>query len=121
MEEQKPNIDFLMVRLGNKLWRLQYADDLKGDVGSTDRPNRIRKKIQIKTMQTEKEELDTLLHECRHAQNWNESETAVARDAKELTEILWTLGWRRDPSLSPIFNVQPGDFSDDPPCEESHA
>lgn len=42
-----------------------------------------------------REALITLLHECRHAQNWDETESTVDRVANEEGSLLWRLGYRR--------------------------
>ncbi len=39
--------------------------------------------------------LDTLLHECLHASNWDKSEKVVERTATDTGKLLWRLGYRR--------------------------
>ena len=39
--------------------------------------------------------LQILLHECGHAQNYKKSEKVVDREAVELSDLLWRLGYRR--------------------------
>ena len=40
-------------------------------------------------------ELETLIHESLHAENWAETEKVVSRVGKEIADFLWRLGYRR--------------------------
>ena len=42
-----------------------------------------------------KNELETLLHESLHAENWAATEKVVTRVGKEIADFLWRLGYRR--------------------------
>ena len=42
-----------------------------------------------------KAELITILHECLHAENWHTTEATVDRVSKEISSLLWRLGYRR--------------------------
>ena len=42
-----------------------------------------------------KDELETLIHESLHAENWAASEEVVMRVGKEISDFLWRLGFRR--------------------------
>lgn len=42
-----------------------------------------------------KQGLQTLVHECLHAENWSVSEKIVDRCAVEIGSLLWRLGYRR--------------------------
>ena len=40
--------------------------------------------------------LETLIHESLHAEDWRQTEHTVGRVAKEISDLLWRIGWRCD-------------------------
>ena len=42
-----------------------------------------------------KMEMEILIHEMLHASNWYKAEHTVDRTAKDITRLLWRLGYRR--------------------------
>lgn len=42
-----------------------------------------------------KQGLVSLIHECLHAENWDDSEKKVDRVAVDIGNLLWRLGYRR--------------------------
>ena len=41
-------------------------------------------------------ELDTIIHECLHACQWDLSEEAIDETACSVARVLWRLGWRNE-------------------------
>lgn len=88
----------MILRLGGRDWKLtRPTRPLKGWArdGTIGHCIKGRKVIQVLGTLTGKEELATLLHEARHAQNWDLDEEAVERESRELAEMLWAMGYRR--------------------------
>lgn len=44
--------------------------------------------------QNDKNLLESTIHECLHLLNWRKSEQKVDKSAKEITSILWRIGFR---------------------------
>ncbi len=42
-----------------------------------------------------KKGLESLIHEVLHAMNFNRAETKIESEARQLTNLLWRLGYRR--------------------------
>lgn len=64
--------------------------------GQCDPPDTKNKTITINTALTEFEELDAIIHEIRHAENWDLYEEGyVDARSTELAKILWKIGYRR--------------------------
>lgn len=105
--------------LGDKKYNVVFVEKLPKDAcGWCDSPTKKGKKIQIKADQPEKGLLDTVLHEALHGVNYHWSEHHVAKVAEQLTQLLWSLGYRRDPNVK--FKVHEANLSDETPCEETH-
>ena len=65
------------------------------DKGTIEAPNIKGKRIFIREELKEKDELDTVLHECLHAADWWKDEEWVDEVAEDIARILWRLGWRK--------------------------
>lgn len=73
------------------LWCIQFKRRMpSGLKGIADREHRL---IQCQDRQGPLERLTTLIHEVRHAQDWDRDEEAVEREARELAQILLDLGY----------------------------
>lgn len=57
---------------------------------STKRPA-LRVSVDISTQKG----LETLIHECFHAENWSVTEEVVDRASYDIARLLWRLGFRR--------------------------
>ena len=66
------------------------------DFGSCDNPKDYAKEIVVRKNMDEKEELDTNIHEFLHACFWDLTEEAITESAKDITEALWKLGYRKN-------------------------
>lgn len=81
----------MRLKIRKQTWTIQDADDL-ADYG---RCHHNKRKIEIRTKQTDKERLDTLIHEVLHAANPQFTELRVVALAGCLQVALWRDGWRR--------------------------
>jgi hypothetical protein len=60
------------------------------------------RRILIHNKLTPKRELEVVIHEALHAADWHKDESWVKVVAKELSQMLWRLGYRRDHEQSEI-------------------
>lgn len=86
--------------LGGKLWTLRWVNRLgksgDGKYGDWFEHNDTRR-IRIRRAQSEKDELDTVIHEALHVCGMNLTEEWVTQTANELTALLYDkLGYRRE-------------------------
>lgn len=64
--------------------------------GSTMCSRRSELELLIRTDKcSERNILDTTIHEALHACDWDKSEKKVERTAKDISRFLWRLGYRR--------------------------
>jgi len=78
-----------------RAWELKFGNPGKGFEGHCDHPEQKQKKIIIDKKLTGKAELECIVHEIDHARDWAKDEEFITAGAKDLTEILWKLGYRR--------------------------
>ena len=64
--------------------------------GSCDNPKTKNKKIRIPIHGKRLFDLDTILHECFHACEFDLDETAAEKFAEATSKLLWRLGWRKE-------------------------
>lgn len=80
-------------RLNGKLWELRFVNMV--DYGDcTDGGTVETRIIRIRAKQSERDMLDTIIHEALHATTPLDEET-VARAATDIQRLLWRLGYRR--------------------------
>jgi len=85
----------MRIRLGGKYWRLRFAANMR-DYGDMVDPGKASGRlIRIGTWQGEADRLDTVLHEALHAIRPELDETAVDATARDISRLLWRLGYRR--------------------------
>jgi len=83
------------VRLGRKYWRLRFSANL-ADYGSMVDPGHASGRlIRIGTWQGEQDTLDTIIHEALHCSRPELDEAAVDATARDISRLLWRLGYRR--------------------------
>ena len=74
----------------------RYEIDMPGRIDGTTEQYRLDKRIMlIATEPHTRNELETIIHECLHAENWAATEEVVTRVANEIGNFLWRLGYRR--------------------------
>jgi hypothetical protein len=85
----------MRVKLNGKWWNLKFVPQLR-DYGDMVDPGKAEgRRIRIGTWQSEKDTLDTIVHEAMHCIEPSWTEERVAAASKELAHMLWRLGYRR--------------------------
>lgn len=88
----------MILTILGKRWDLRFVNRVgvrgKGG-GDCDPPDVPNKKIRIARGQTEKGELEAVIHECLHAAYWHHEEEHVEQLGVDLANALWRLGWRK--------------------------
>lgn len=88
----------MRISLMEKYYELVFrrkVDKLNKYHGLCDAPWRKRKKITIKDNLSERRELEALIHEMLHACDFSKSEEWVQQAGKDISTVLWKLGWRK--------------------------
>jgi hypothetical protein len=67
----------------------------KDTVGDCSHPSARRKRIRVLRGLSEKLTLDTLIHECLHAADFDKKEEWANETATAIARLLWELGYRR--------------------------
>jgi len=91
----------LRVTILGRRWNLRFAHLKPPELGKCDSPNKKGKEIVIDSRLSGELELDTIIHECRHAASWPISEEFIEEEASDLARILWRLGYRRTSPQDP--------------------
>jgi len=63
--------------------------------GTCDYPRSSKPAIRTMTPYRTCLELETIIHESLHAENWAVTEEVTTRSAHEIARLLWRLGYRR--------------------------
>ena len=87
----------MRVRLGNRYWTLRFSGNLKDFGSMQDGGTAESRIIRIGTWQGEQDTLDTVIHEALHCSRPELDEQAVDATARDLSRLLWRLGYRRNP------------------------
>lgn len=81
-------------KLGGKWWQFRYANMV--DYGDCTDPGKADGRlIRVRASQSERDMLDTIVHEALHACRAELAEEAVADTASDIARLLWRLGYRR--------------------------
>jgi hypothetical protein len=79
-----------------KRYELRFVPFLgKTVMGTCEDPFEPERIIRIKQGMSEKETLDTIIHEILHAADWWKKEEWVENVATDITRTLWRLGYRK--------------------------
>ena len=85
----------MRVRLGGKYWTFRFAPNMR-DYGDMQDPGKAQGRlIRVGTWQGEQDTLDTIIHEAIHCSRPELDEAAVDATARDLSRLLWRLGYRR--------------------------
>lgn len=87
----------MRVRLGNRYWTLRFSGNLKDFGSMQDGGTADSRIIRIGTWQGEQDTLDTVIHEALHCSRPELDEQAVDSTARDISRLLWRLGYRRNP------------------------
>lgn len=84
-------------RLLGDWWRFSAQPEVIHDSGEAVRGqcDRDGRSIEVESGLREQEALEVTLHELMHATNWLAGEKVVTEAAKDMSRLLWRLGWRR--------------------------
>lgn len=86
----------MQFKYGDQECRLVFTDRMpKDEYGSVSPPGRTRVIRIRKSKLSERQTLETVLHELVHLLDWDVEEAAVERRARLLAKVLWRLGYRR--------------------------
>jgi hypothetical protein len=85
----------MRVRLGGKYWTLRFVPNMR-DYGDMQDPGHVDGRIiRIGTWPSEKDKMDTIIHEALHCIRPELDEQAVADTATDIARLLWRLGYRQ--------------------------
>lgn len=92
----------MTITILGKRWNLQFCARLPKDEtgkeldGDCDPPTAKHRKIRVHKSLAGKELLETLIHECTHAADTHKTEEWVSDFSRDLTAVLWKLGYHRE-------------------------
>jgi len=87
----------MRVRIGGKYWTLRFSGNLR-DYGSMVEPCHVPMRMsRPSAWPGEQDTLDTIIHEALHCARPELDEAAVDATARDLSRLLWRLGYRRTP------------------------
>ena len=75
-------------------WLITWRKPGRDFDGHCEPPNQHGKHICIGPRLDEKDLLETIIHEGLHASYWELTEDAVDEAARDITKVLWRMGWR---------------------------
>jgi len=85
----------MRVKLNGKWWQLKFVPQLR-DYGDMVDPGKAEgRRIRIGTWQGDEDLLDTICHELLHCIEPNWTEAKVTEASREMSRVLWRLGYRR--------------------------
>jgi len=88
----------MRVRLGGRWFTVKESKRL-GDFGTCEitrhRNGTVTREVRVATWQTERDAIDTWVHEAMHGIWPDKSEEEIASAATEVATLLWRLGYRR--------------------------
>jgi hypothetical protein len=93
----------LRVRLLKRIWDLVFVPNMS-DLGRSDTPDTVDKKLRIWQGAKGQDRLETVIHECLHGAAWHIDEEFVSEFSRDLGIILWKLGYRGPDDLPPEGN-----------------
>jgi hypothetical protein len=91
----------MRVTLLGKRWLLRFLplgrlrSNNERIIGLCDAPTNPKKEILIDNRLVDRELLEVLLHEMMHAVDWQKSEEFITWQARDISTVLWKLGYRR--------------------------
>lgn len=81
-----------ILRIRGQRWRIRFVPYLGEAEGVCNKPERT---IRIALGKSEKDTMDSIIHEVLHAALWDLDEDAVFTTANAISEALWKLGYGR--------------------------
>jgi hypothetical protein len=98
----------MLISIGGKRWRLEYAALPNGDLGRCDAPDCPGKRIVLRPSlrRNPKLLLEVLIHEALHAAGWQLCEEAVTQIAADIARLLWSQGFRYSPQSTEVSHAR---------------
>lgn len=88
------------VNILDQQWKIRFSHLRSDKDGWCDNT---KKEIIIHNKLPEKREMEILLHEYLHSSDWHKDEDSwIVPVARDLTDIMWRLGYRRDKDKSEL-------------------
>jgi hypothetical protein len=78
-----------------KRYRVVFTKLPANQQGECDDPTSPDKHIKIKRGLSDRETLETVIHEALHAADWHKDESWIEQVAGDIGRLLWRLGYRR--------------------------
>jgi hypothetical protein len=88
----------MKVKLLGRMWNLEFTffKNWREQHGSCDAPTEKNKTIKVHSSLRNRDRLEAILHECRHACDWSRDEEFVHEEAEDMARLLWRLGYRME-------------------------
>lgn len=87
----------MKIKILDKIWELKFLKlNKRHERGRCDSPFSPNKKILIDSRLEGEEKLEVLIHEMLHAAFWNIDEWYIDKSAKDISHVLWRLGYKND-------------------------
>lgn len=85
----------MRIKLLGRYWQFRFARMRGQNDGTCDQPTKPHKEIRVAAGLEPKRELYCTVHEATHACDWSKDEEWVVEFSRDLTDLLWRLGYRR--------------------------
>ncbi|HEY2759904.1 MAG TPA: hypothetical protein VGI75_04155 [Pirellulales bacterium] len=85
----------MRIKILGRVWNLRFAPHLGPNDGFCDPPTTTNKSIVVAKGLSEKDQLEILVHEMLHAGGWHFDEEYVTQFARDISHVLWRLGYRQ--------------------------
>ncbi len=86
-----------MAQVLDRRWRLRFCELPRGCDGECDGPTVVGKEIRISESLTDRDRLETIIHELLHAADYERaSEPYVHQTAHDIAVILWKMGYSNE-------------------------
>lgn len=87
----------MKIKILGKIWNLEFRKlNKRRERGKCDSPLSRNKEIVIDERLEGEEKLEVLIHEMLHAAFWNIDEEYIDKSAKDISHVLWRLGYKND-------------------------
>lgn len=94
--------DKMRIRIRGKFWNFVFGRTGKKYDGHCEGPQVLNKTIAICEKLKGERKLDVIIHEILHAAYWDLSEEAIEETGRDLSRILWRLGYREVKDGQPL-------------------
>lgn len=78
-----------------KRWHIENVPRGSAHDGMAQGPHVVGKQMFLKVNNTTRRGMEIVIHEGLHACLWDLDEEAVSETARDITALLWRMGWRK--------------------------